>query len=131
MRWLAVCWLLSLLQSLLLLLVFLLQLPCLLLVLLLHLLLLRVIRLLFIQLHVLLVLLLLEFVVAHGTVVEKVSVIPTPAFKAPTEIAVAVIDPAVEAYVRPPIAVIENKSVAPNPNRLESTGNRFPATSPT
>jgi hypothetical protein len=39
--------------------------------------------------------------VAHRTVVEKVSVIPTPAFKAHTEITEAVIDSAVEAYVRP------------------------------
>lgn len=69
--------------------------------------------------------------VVHGTVVEKVSVIPTPAFVTLPEIAEAVIDPAVEAYVRTPVAVIENKSVAaPNPNRLESTGNRFPAPSP-
>src|SRR5208337_5302395 len=50
--------------------------------------------------------------VAHGPVVEKVSVIPTPAFKTRTEIAEAVIDPAVEAYLGTPIAVIENKSVA-------------------
>src|SRR5208283_653605 len=50
--------------------------------------------------------------VAYGTVVEKVSAVPTTAFKAHTEISEAVIDPAVEAYVRPPIAVIENKSVA-------------------
>src|SRR5580658_8083727 len=50
--------------------------------------------------------------VAHGTVVEKVSAVPASAFKARAEIAEAVIDPAVEAYLRTPIAVIENKSVA-------------------
>src|SRR5208282_1430189 len=50
--------------------------------------------------------------VAHGAVVEEVSIIPTPAFKTDTEITEAVIDPAVEAYVRPPVAVIEDKSVA-------------------
>src|ERR1039458_4959046 len=50
--------------------------------------------------------------VVHGTVVEKVSAVPTPAFVTLTEIAEAVIDPAVEAYVRTPVAVIENKSVA-------------------
>ena len=37
--------------------------------------------------------------VAHRTVIKKVSAVPTPAFKAHTEIAEAVIDPAVEAYV--------------------------------
>src|ERR1019366_373177 len=50
--------------------------------------------------------------VVHGTVVKKVSAVPTPAFVTLTEIAEAVIDPAVEAYVRTPVAVIENKSVA-------------------
>src|SRR5208282_6064763 len=50
--------------------------------------------------------------VVHGTVIEKVSAVPTAAFKACTEIAEAVIDPAIEAYVRTPVAVIENKSIA-------------------
>src|SRR5208282_1004657 len=50
--------------------------------------------------------------VAHGTVIEKVSAVPTAAFKACTEIAEAVIDSAVEAHVRTPVAVIEDKSVA-------------------
>src|SRR5208282_132619 len=50
--------------------------------------------------------------VAHGTVVEKVSVIPAPTLEARTEVAEAVIDPAVETYVWAPVAVIENKSVA-------------------
>src|ERR1035437_1343611 len=50
--------------------------------------------------------------VVHGTVVEKVVVVPTPAFVTLTEITEAVIDSAIEAHVRPPIAVIENKSVA-------------------
>src|SRR5208337_1162224 len=50
--------------------------------------------------------------VVHGAIVEKVSVIPTPAFVTLTEIAEAVINSAIEAHVRAPIAVIENKSVA-------------------
>src|SRR5208337_4547789 len=50
--------------------------------------------------------------VVHRTVVEKVPAVPTPAFVTFTEIAEAVVDPAVEAYVRTPVAVIENKSVA-------------------
>src|ERR1017187_1864142 len=41
--------------------------------------------------------------VVHGTVVKKVSAVPTPAFVTLAEIAEAVIDPAVEAYVRTPI----------------------------
>src|ERR1039458_2880065 len=42
--------------------------------------------------------------VVHRTVVEKVSAVPTPAFVTLTEIAEAVIDPAVEAYVRTQVA---------------------------
>src|SRR5208283_776357 len=50
--------------------------------------------------------------VVHGTVVEKVSVIPTSTFITLTEVAEAVIDSAVEAYVRTPVPLIENKPVA-------------------
>src|SRR5580692_2642542 len=50
--------------------------------------------------------------VADSTVIEKVSVIPPPALKAHAEIAIAVIDPAIEANVRTPVAVVEYESVA-------------------
>src|SRR5271169_209702 len=69
----------------------------------------------------------LDVHVEHGTVVEKVSAVPTPAFKSQTKIAKAVIDPAVETDVRTPVAVIENKPVAaptPIPRRPQKTNFR-------
>src|SRR5208282_4546291 len=47
----------------------------------------------------------LDVHVEHSTVVEKVSAVPTSAFKTQTEVAKAVVNPAVEAHVRAPVAV--------------------------
>src|SRR5271170_2415690 len=54
--------------------------------------------------------------IAHGTIVKEMSVVPTAAFKAHTEIPESVIDPAVEPYFWAPIPVIEEKSAtSPSP----------------
>src|SRR5579864_2359822 len=50
--------------------------------------------------------------VVHRTVVVKLSVLPTPTFIALAKISVAVIDPAIETYLRTPVAVVEDISVA-------------------
>jgi hypothetical protein len=50
--------------------------------------------------------------VVHRAVIEKVSVIPASTFIALAVVTIAVTNPAVEAYVRTPVAIIENKSVA-------------------
>src|SRR5579863_5279431 len=50
--------------------------------------------------------------VIHRTVVFELSVIPTAAFIALTTVTEAIIDSAIEAYVRPPIAFIEGKCAA-------------------
>ena len=50
--------------------------------------------------------------VVDGTVVEEMSVVPAPALVAFAEISEAVINPAIETYVRPPVAFMEKKSVA-------------------
>ncbi len=48
--------------------------------------------------------------VVHRTVVLELSVVPTAAFIALTAVAVAIVDPAVETYVRTPVAFIESVS---------------------
>src|SRR6266851_573768 len=48
--------------------------------------------------------------VVHRTVVEKLSVLPTSALIAVTKVSIAVTDPAIETYLRTPVALIENKS---------------------
>ena len=48
--------------------------------------------------------------VVHRTVVLELSVVPTAAFIALTSIAVAIVDPAVETYMRTPVAFIESVS---------------------
>jgi len=50
--------------------------------------------------------------VVHRTVVVKLSVLPTAALIALTKVSVAITNSAVEAYLRTPIAFIENVSVA-------------------
>jgi hypothetical protein len=50
--------------------------------------------------------------VVYRTVVEKLSVIPTSAFVALAKVTVAVTNPAIETYVRTPIAIIKDESVA-------------------
>src|ERR1700730_11153143 len=50
--------------------------------------------------------------IVHGAVVEKVVVIPTPAFVALSKITEAIIDPAVETNHRTPITLIKNKTLA-------------------
>jgi hypothetical protein len=49
--------------------------------------------------------------VVRRTVVVKLSVLPTSTFIALTKVSVAVTDPAVETYMRTPVAIIENISV--------------------
>src|ERR1039458_3994324 len=54
--------------------------------------------------------------VVDGAVIEEVSVVPTASFVPSAPVAVAVVDPAVEADGRPPIAIIEKiAAVAPAP----------------
>src|SRR5579864_1005136 len=54
--------------------------------------------------------------VGDGTVVEEVSMVPASAFETFSEIAEAVVDPAIEADQWAPITVVENEpSVAPRP----------------
>src|SRR5271163_845991 len=53
--------------------------------------------------------------VHHRAVIEKVSAVPTSAFKTQTEISEAVIDPTVEANVRTPVTVVEIKSAVTPP----------------
>src|SRR5713226_7421735 len=50
--------------------------------------------------------------VGHRTVVVKPSAVPSSAFITATEITVAIADPAIETYMRTPVAVIENKAAA-------------------
>src|SRR5271157_4432486 len=50
--------------------------------------------------------------VVHRTVVVKLSVLPTSTFIALAKVSVAVTDPAVETYLRTPVAIIEDISVA-------------------
>ena len=50
--------------------------------------------------------------VVHRTVVEKVSVLPTSTFIALAVVTIAVTDSAIETYVRTPVALIEDVSVA-------------------
>ena len=50
--------------------------------------------------------------VVHRTVVVKLSVLPASAFIAVTKVSVAVTDPAIETYLRTPVAIIEDLSVA-------------------
>jgi hypothetical protein len=51
--------------------------------------------------------------VGHRTIVKKVVVVPTSAFEAMTKVTEAIVDPAVETYLRTPIAIIENISAVP------------------
>src|ERR1035438_4791191 len=54
--------------------------------------------------------------VVHGTVIEEVSAIPSASFISLAVVAEAIIDPAIKAYFRPPVAFIEEiASVAPPP----------------
>jgi len=54
--------------------------------------------------------------VVHRTVVLELSVVPTAAFIAPTAVAVAIVDSAVETNVLTPIALIESEpAAAPTP----------------
>src|SRR5208282_3349170 len=54
--------------------------------------------------------------VVHRTVVVKLSVLPTSTFITLTEVAIAIIDSAIETYVRTPVAFIESiHAVAPAP----------------
>src|ERR1039458_2404400 len=45
--------------------------------------------------------------VVHGTVIEEVSAIPTASFISLAEVTEAVVNPAIKADFRPPVAVIE------------------------
>src|ERR1039458_5552591 len=52
----------------------------------------------------------------HGRVVEKMPVLPAPAFITMAEVTEAIVDPAIETYGRAPVAIIENESAtAPTP----------------
>ena len=54
--------------------------------------------------------------VQYGTIVEKMSVVPTPTVKANSKVAEAVVDAAIKPDGRPPIAIVENEtSAAPAP----------------
>src|SRR5258708_35769551 len=54
--------------------------------------------------------------VVHGAVVEKVSIVPAPAFIPTTKVAVAVVDSAVETDLGGPEAFIEDEpAAAPTP----------------
>jgi hypothetical protein len=54
--------------------------------------------------------------VGHRTIVKKVVVVPTSTFEAMTKVTKAIVDPAVETYLRTPITIIENVSaVSPTP----------------
>src|SRR6266567_1436089 len=50
--------------------------------------------------------------IVHGAVVEKAIAVPTPAFIAAAEIAVAIVDSAIEANYRSPEAFIKDESAA-------------------
>src|ERR1039457_2192678 len=50
--------------------------------------------------------------IAHGTVVIKLSALPTSTLITLTKVSVAITDPAIETYLRAPVAIIENVSVA-------------------
>src|SRR6266849_2375870 len=64
--------------------------------------------------------------IVHRAVVEKPAAVPTPAFVAVSKVAVTVVDPAVEADTRTPIAFMENKSVAaPTPIGWSPEKTRF------
>src|SRR5208282_4940418 len=54
--------------------------------------------------------------VQDRAVIEKVSVVPAPAFETMAKVTESIVDPAVETYLRAPIAVIENiAAVSPTP----------------
>src|SRR6266446_3888256 len=54
--------------------------------------------------------------IGHGTVVEKLSIIPTSAQVALAEVAKSIVDPAVKTYFRAPETLVEDKSLtAPTP----------------
>ena len=54
--------------------------------------------------------------VGHRAVIKEPSVVPTSTFEALAEVTEAVINPAVETYLRTPVALMEEKSVAfPSP----------------
>lgn len=64
--------------------------------------------------------------VRDRTVVEKVTVIPAPAYEASSKITEAVIDSSIEPNLRPPITLVEYKQTAvPTPPWAESRGNRL------
>src|SRR5580658_1343471 len=70
--------------------------------------------------------------VEHSAIVKKVPIVPTTAFESNSEIAETIIDSAIEANRRPPIAVIEDKAVTtptPIPRRPEKTdlGSQHPS----
>src|SRR5271165_185485 len=69
--------------------------------------------------------------VVHRTVVIELAIVPASAFVAMAEISVAVSDAAIEANLRPPIALIEKESVTtPTPVRrspeIANLGNQYP-----
>src|SRR5271169_4869011 len=69
--------------------------------------------------------------VVHRTVVIDLAVVPASAFVAMAEISVTVSDAAIEANLRPPIALMEKESVAtPAPVRrspeIANLGNQYP-----
>src|SRR5208283_5640855 len=69
--------------------------------------------------------------VVHRSVVIELAVVPASAFVAMAEISVTVSDAAVEANLRPPIALIEKESVTtPTPVRrspeIANLGNQYP-----
>ena len=54
--------------------------------------------------------------VVDGAIVEKASTVPAPAFITVAEVAVAIVDPAIEAHYRAPEAFVEDESAtAPSP----------------
>src|SRR5258708_38013983 len=50
--------------------------------------------------------------VGHRAVVVKPFALPSSAFLTATEVTVAIADPAIETYMRTPVAVVENKAPA-------------------
>jgi len=63
--------------------------------------------------------------VIHSGVVVKMPVVPASALVATTEITVAIVDPAVETYVRSPVT-----RCRPNPNSSGSRGSRLAEPAP-
>ena len=69
--------------------------------------------------------------VVHRTIVKKVVVVPTSTFEAVTKVTETIVNPAIEANLRTPIAIIENISaVLPIPSNPESRANRLPELDP-